>query len=46
MQYIDVDPNAHASATDWTSDETGHWNKCTHTGCGAQLNKTTHTYGA
>ncbi len=42
---VAIDPDAHAPATTWTSDETGHWQDCTRTGCGAQLNKTAHTYG-
>ena len=30
----------------WKSDETGHWHKCTRTGCTAQVNKTAHTPAA
>ncbi|MBE6629307.1 MAG: leucine-rich repeat domain-containing protein [Ruminococcaceae bacterium] len=45
-EAIPIDASKHAPAADWTSDETGHWHKCTRTGCTVQLSKTTHTYGA
>ncbi len=30
----------------WKSDETGHWYRCTRTGCAAQVNKTAHAPAA
>ena len=44
-QYVDIDPNAHAPATAWTTDGTHHWKVCTRMGCTVQLSKTTHSYG-
>ena len=42
---IPIDPNAHTPVTAWSSDATYHWHECTRTGCGADLSKTTHSFG-
>ena len=38
-----VDENAHAPATEWTTDEVGHWYACDN-GCGEKLNYAEHDY--
>ncbi|MBR7112251.1 MAG: leucine-rich repeat domain-containing protein [Clostridia bacterium] len=44
-EAIPVDVNEHAVASEWTTDGTYHWHKCTRTGCNAHVNKAEHTYG-
>ncbi|MBQ8433413.1 MAG: hypothetical protein IJX23_01215 [Clostridia bacterium] len=40
-----LENHEHAPATEWTTDETGHWHACTFKGCAEKLDFAAHTGG-